>query len=138
MNNFFSGGGSKRFCIINDEKVSSDLEHFLRPTGDFVTKSPDGFIYIEGRKDSVIKYMGHKVSLNLLNDAVAKFPEVTNHVLHYHSPSAKLYLFVTWTSKPGFESKMKQNLLKSLKDNAPNLPAVIIVPVAFIPLTEHG
>ena len=110
----------------------------MRPTGDLVTKSSDGFIYFEGRNDSVIKYMGHKVSLKLVNDIVEKFPEITHHLLHFHSSSSRLYLFIIWTLKHTSAKEIKQKILQNLKDAISSLPAVIIVPVPFIPLTKHG
>lgn len=111
----------------------------MRATGDLVYKSEDGLIYFEGRKDSVFKYRGHKISFHYINTIVEGFSEVENHILQFDSLAEKLYLFVVCNSSSySTEPEMEDIILKKLRKAISCLPPISILHVPFIPVTKHG
>lgn len=109
----------------------------MRRTGDFAIKTVRGLQFL-GRKDKIIKYNGQKLCLQNISDSLENMSEIVDHYVYFDQQHLKIILFVVREVYIDNFSESRDKIIEVLRLLIPNLPAVEIVTVPFIPLTQHG
>jgi O-succinylbenzoic acid--CoA ligase len=68
--------------INNDEVNKREFTKWGFATGDFGRLDTDGFLYLEGRKDDIIKVGGEKVSLKIIDEVLYDYPVFKEFVVY--------------------------------------------------------
>ncbi|XP_054715509.1 beta-alanine-activating enzyme-like [Uloborus diversus] len=131
-------GGPKRWCLVNNEAWPKDLKSYMRPTGDFVHRSPDGDLYFRGRQDNIVKLRGRKLPLDVIKTLLDDKHEILSHVVHFDAATSKLFCFLVSDSDALSEVDFRCSLIQQLRSSVWNLPATEIIFVPFIPTTTNG
>ncbi len=125
--------------LKNPEKNREVMKPYGFATGDYGYLDKDGCLFLQGRRDDIVKVGGEKVSLNLIEDAIYGVEDFKEFVL------AKIYdehigtvpcLFYVLREGKTFS---RQRLLKHLKPILPptHLPARFVA-VDHLPRTSSG
>ena len=81
-------------------------------TGDFAYKDNDGYYYLKGRSDKIIKRFGYKVNLDLIKSFVNKINNVVNSELFLDNNKDLILLVQVSKNKNSIEKIVKLHLLK--------------------------
>ncbi|HEY0736991.1 MAG TPA: AMP-binding protein [Herpetosiphonaceae bacterium] len=103
-------------------------------TGDLCSIDGDGFIYFVGRKDSLVKHKGHRVSLLEIEGAACQIPGIQAAAALKSSQNEKLYLFVA--AAPGTAARSIQQELERLLEPY-KLPDAVIL-LEHLPKNQNG
>lgn len=105
-------------------------------TGDIATVDRDGFIYIQGRNNDIIKYLGHRISPMEIESCIDKIPGVfESAVVEVHDNSEaciKAYVVTNGNITSDVIHEQLRNMLPPFKR-----PAIIQI-VQEIPRTSNG
>ncbi|MEM2522408.1 MAG: acetate--CoA ligase [Candidatus Bathyarchaeia archaeon] len=112
-------------------------------TGDFAVKDPDGYIWVLGRADDVIKVAGHRIGTAEVESALARHPAVAEAACVGRSDPVKGQVPVIFTvlkkgysPSPEFENELKKYLRSTI---GPVVASdAIITFVEVVPKTRSG
>ncbi|MCS7115056.1 MAG: acetate--CoA ligase [Nitrososphaerota archaeon] len=112
-------------------------------TGDFAVKDPDGYIWVLGRADDVIKVAGHRIGTAEVESALARHPAVAEAACVGKSDPVKGQVPVIFTVlKKGFSpsQEFENELKKYLRSTIGPVVAsdAIITFVESVPKTRSG
>lgn len=122
---YVTGVSLMKEYLNNPEANAKSVKPFGFATGDFGRLDSDGYLYLEGRADDIMKVGGEKVSLKMIEESVYGFEAFEDYIvapffdkLMGHVPC------VYYVLKSGFQFK-KKILLKKLKTILPpnHIPA---------------
>jgi len=111
-------------------------------TGDFAMRDDDGYFWILGRADEVLKVAGHRIGTAELEDAAVSHPAVAEAAVASKPDAVKgesIVLFVTLKEDASPSSELKKELSKHMR----NVIGPIATPdevhfVASLPKTRSG
>lgn len=103
-------------------------------TGDTCRRSPDGYLYVEGRKDALVKHRGFRVSLLEIESAAAAASGAQCAAVIAPPHSDQLHLFLTRGAATSADA-IARALRSSLEPH--KVPDHIHV-VTALPTTAHG
>tara|TARA_B100001540_G_scaffold312425_1_gene333523 strand:- start:1923 stop:3452 length:1530 start_codon:yes stop_codon:yes gene_type:complete len=102
---------TKKFFTRNPfSKIDSDIVY---KTGDLVYQDRIGNIYFSSRKDNQIKYMGYRIELEEIEQAIGKLPNVRENAVGY-GKKENINQIVCWISHSSNINKIKTELEKFL------------------------
>lgn len=120
-------------------KSSSPDDVRIFYSGDLACRAADGLLRFMGRKDTRIKFRGHRVEVSEIEDALARQPEVERAVVSARSlPGGETQLVAYVIPRVG-QTCAVETLRRALHTTLP----AYMVPAAFVfleefPLTPHG
>jgi acetyl-CoA synthetase len=110
--------------------------------GDYAVKDEDGFFFILGRADEVLKIAGHRIGTREIEDVLISFPGVAESaVIGVPDPVRGEVAVAAVVLKQGYEpsENLKKQILSHIKDNLGSL--VIMKDIYFVtklPKTRSG
>jgi acyl-CoA synthetase (AMP-forming)/AMP-acid ligase II len=104
-------------------------------TGDICSRSADGYIYFEGRRDAQAKHRGFRISLREIESAALAVSGTTSAAVIASSDTDELHLFLTRQSSALNESIVLRKLRERLEPY--KIPDQIHL-VASLPTTPYG
>ena len=125
--------------LNNPEVNSKSMCTYGFATGDFGSLDEDGYLYLEGRADDIIKVGGEKVSLKMIEEAIYGFPAFSDYIVAPKFDRLMGYVpYVHYVHNKKIKFKKKE-LLKKIKAILPSnhIPA-FFVETDEIPLSDSG
>ncbi len=125
--------------LDNPEVNAKSMRTYGFATGDFGSLDKDGYLYLEGRADDIIKVGGEKVSLKMIEEAIYGFPAFSDYIVTPKFDRLMGYVpCVHYVHNKKIKFKKKE-LLKKMKAILPSnhIPA-FFVELDEIPLSDSG
>ncbi len=136
---FVSGPALMEGYVNNPEINRAVLTEYGFATGDFGYLDNDGFLFLQGRNDDILKVGGEKVSVKMIEDALYDYGVLKDFmVVKYYDDHLGMIPFLYYVIKDGVDFK-RQDLVKYLKSRLPytHVPARM-EEVKEIPRTSSG
>lgn len=120
----------------DEEGTKAILQNGWLHTGDIATVDRDGYIFIQGRNNDIIKYLGHRISPMEIEGCIDKIPGVFESAVVEAMQNGEIFIkaFVVTDGKLSIEAihEYLRNMLPPFKR-----PAIIQV-ISEIPRTTNG
>jgi acetyl-CoA synthetase len=111
-------------------------------TGDYAVKDKDGYFWVLGRADEVLKVAGHRVGTAELEDAAVSFPEIAEAAVASKPHPVKgesIVIFAVLKEGVASSPALKKNLAKHMRDMVgPIATPDEVYFVAKLPKTRSG
>lgn len=117
---------------INNETADHALTEHGFATGDFGTLDEEGFLYLSGRNDDIVKVGGEKVSISLIEEAGYRIEAFREHVaVPVRDENMGNVLYLIYSVKDGASIKRKE-IIRILRGHLPSNH----IPVGFVEVPE--
>jgi len=131
----------QRFVDVYFKKFGLDRMYFY--TGDFAVKDPDGYLWILGRADDVLKVAGHRIGTAEVESAMILHPAVAEsacigkpHEMKGEIPYIFTILKKGYQPSPEMETELKKHLRATIGPLVASDATILFVDV--LPKTRSG